>query len=432
MSLLVHSKRRVHWTVLITATIFALSLAQSVHATSSLPSSTTTGVIIPLYTYPGSTWAVVIQAKEANPGVNIVAVINPDNGPGASKDQNYVNGIQALRSAGVTVLGYVHTSYASRPAASVIADINSYKSWYNVSGIFLDEMSNVAGNEGYYSSLNTYIKSLGYTMTVGNPGADTIPGYIGTVDVIVIYENAGLPSPSSVTGWHSSYAKSNFASISYGVDAVNQTYITSISNSVGYIYLTSGDLPNPYGALPSYLGGLVAALGVQPASNIQSQTTTTTATTSSSTNTSSTASATISSSTNSTMAASTTSTSTVSNSSTTTSITSSSSATSTATTSATSTTTAVSSPISSSTTSSSTTSTTALSSTTSPVTTATATPSPIGTTAISQPTVSNTTLTTNGPITILHSVIIGFLGFLSYLRREIIMGARVILSILRL
>jgi hypothetical protein len=265
--------RRVHWAAFAIAIIFVLSAANTPHVASALSSSPATGVIIPLYTYPGSTWTAVIQAKVANPGVSIVAVINPDNGPGASQDPNYVSGIQALRSAGVIVLGYVHTSYAARPAASVIADINSYKSWYNVSGIFLDEMSNVAGNEGYYSSLNTYIKSLGYTMTVGNPGADTIPGYIGTVNVIVVYENLGLPSPSAISGWHASYAKSNFASISYGVGSVNQTYIDSISSSIGYVYLTSGTLPNPYGALPSYFGSLVSALGAQSASNTQSQTT---------------------------------------------------------------------------------------------------------------------------------------------------------------
>jgi hypothetical protein len=250
-------------------------LVGSAHTASASSSSSNTGVIIPLYTYPGSTWTAVIQAKEANPGVTIVAVINPDNGPGSGQDSNYLNGIQALRSAGVVVLGYVRTSYAARPAAAVIADINCYKSWYNINGIFLDEMSNVAGNEGYYSSLNTYIKSLGYTMTVGNPGADTIKGYIGTVDVIVVYEGAGLASPSYLAGWHSSFPKSNFASISYGVGNVNQTYVDSIRDSVGYVYLTSATLPNPYGSVPSYLGPLVAAFGPPSVSSVNTQSTAT-------------------------------------------------------------------------------------------------------------------------------------------------------------
>ncbi len=41
------------------------------------------------------------------PTADIVAIINPDNGPGASKDPGYVTGIQQLVSAGVTVVGCV-------------------------------------------------------------------------------------------------------------------------------------------------------------------------------------------------------------------------------------------------------------------------------------------------------------------------------------
>jgi hypothetical protein len=85
-------------------------------------------LIVPLYTYPGVSWTNIINAKHANPGVAMVTIINPDTGPGASKDQNYVSGINNLRAAGVVVLGYDHTSYAARPLADVEADINSYKS----------------------------------------------------------------------------------------------------------------------------------------------------------------------------------------------------------------------------------------------------------------------------------------------------------------
>ena len=246
------------------ATVFLASALAVPSSAFASPASSRTGVIIPLYTYPGSAWASVIQAKTAHPHVPIIAVINPDNGPGASLDQNYASGIQALRSAGITVLGYVYTGYAARPAASVIADIDSYKGWYNVSGIFLDQMSNAVGHEGYYSSLNTYAKSLGFALTVGNPGANTIPSYVGTVDMMIIYESAGLPSLSALAGWHTDYAKSNFATISYGISSVNQTFIASASKYAGYVYLTSGNLPNPYGSLPSYFDRLVAALRLRP------------------------------------------------------------------------------------------------------------------------------------------------------------------------
>ena len=233
--------------------------AHSVMVSQSTLSSPT-GVIVPLYSYPGSDWNVVEQAKLAHPSVPIVAIINPNNGPGGSQDQNYVAGVNNLRSAGVTILGYVHTSYAARSSTSVIADINTYKSWYNVSGIFFDEMSNVPANAAYYSALSTYAKSIGFEFTVGNPGGPVPTSYIGSVDCIVAYENQSLPSISSLSSLQTSFSKNGLAAISYGVNALSTSYTSSVANYVGYIYVTNAGLPNPYSELPPYFSSLVASL----------------------------------------------------------------------------------------------------------------------------------------------------------------------------
>src|SRR5439155_26232384 len=66
----------------------------------------------------------------------------------------------ALPISGIIVIGYVATGYASKLISSLESQISSYKNWYSVNGIFFDEMSSVQGNEGYYSTLNTYVKSL--------------------------------------------------------------------------------------------------------------------------------------------------------------------------------------------------------------------------------------------------------------------------------
>src|SRR2546428_2645238 len=222
--------------------------------------ATTTGVIVPLYTYPDSTWDTVAQAKIAHPSVPVVAIINPNNGPGSSKDANYVTGIQKLHSAGVVVLGYVATGYGSRSTGSVDADIDTYKSWYSLNGIFFDEMSNAPGDESHYYNLSQYAKSQGFTFTVGNPGTDTLSSYIGTVDNIVIYETGGLPSISSLGGWYTNYDKSNFSTLSYGVGTISQSFLTSESSYVGYTYITNDNLPNPWDSVPPYFATLVADL----------------------------------------------------------------------------------------------------------------------------------------------------------------------------
>jgi hypothetical protein len=241
-------------TILLMITTPLTILPHQAHATSQ------TGVMIALYTYPDSTWTAVAQAKLAHPSVPVVAIINPNNGPGSSRDANYVSGIQELHNAGVVVLGYDATGYASNSASSVKSLMNTWKSLYTIDGIFFDEMANWSGPESYYSDLTSYAKSLGYTMTVGNPGTDTIPSYIGTVDNLMIYENPGLPALSALQGWHTSYDKSNFSMIAFGVNSLSQSFITSASSNVGYLYITNDVLPNPYDTVPSYFATEVADL----------------------------------------------------------------------------------------------------------------------------------------------------------------------------
>jgi hypothetical protein len=308
--------------------ILMLVIVFPMRATSAVVSASTTGIMIPLYTYPGSTWTNVIAVQNANPGVPIVAIINPNSGPGATMDPNYVSGILSLQAAGVTVIGYVPTGYGSRSISDVESMVNDYKSWYPVTGIFFDEMANVAGYEGYYSALNAYAKSLGFTYTVGNPGADTIPSYIGTVDTIVIYENQGLPSLSTLEGWHSDYGKANFAMMAYGVQNINQSYPSTASPHVGYIYITNAELPNPYDALPPYLAVVASALAANATSSTTTSTTSTTTTTSTTSTTSTSTSSTTSTSTTSTTSSTSTTSTTTSTTSTSTSSTSSATTTS--------------------------------------------------------------------------------------------------------
>ncbi len=227
-----------------------------------------TGIMVPLYTYPSSTaWDDMVKVKTAYPSIPTIAIINPSNGPGSSKDSNYSSGIQKLQSAGIGVLGYVSTAYSSRSTTAIQADIDAYKSWYpSINGIFFDEMANWAGKEDYYKDMNAYAKSKGYTFTVGNPGADTISSYVGTVDNIIIYERDGVPALSYLTGWHTNHAKNNFSIIPYKVGSLDNTFVASSSAYVGYMFLTSDDLPNPWDSLPAYYEALASAVNSANAS----------------------------------------------------------------------------------------------------------------------------------------------------------------------
>ena len=141
-------------TACVVALLFGAFFSAGVNIIRADAASTTgqVGVIIPLYTYPtDSSWSAVAAAKESYPSVPIIAIINPNSGPGSSQDENYVSGITNLEAAGVTVIGYVATGYGSNSISSMESQINDYQSWYpNIQGIFFDEMS-TSGSEQSYS-----------------------------------------------------------------------------------------------------------------------------------------------------------------------------------------------------------------------------------------------------------------------------------------
>jgi hypothetical protein len=224
--------------------------------------SSSTGTIVPLYTPPTDpSWAAVEAAKKAHPSVPVVVVINPADGPGAAVDPAYTSGIAQLVGAGVKVVGYVHTLYAARPAADAETDMETWRSFYpGVTGIFLDEQANVAGHEDYYKQLDSYAKSRGFDFTIGNPGADTAPTYVGTVDVMLIYESPGLPALSFLAGWHARFDRHNFGIIPYGVPAIDPAYVQAARAQVGYIYVQSDNMPNPWDTVPADFDSLLAQL----------------------------------------------------------------------------------------------------------------------------------------------------------------------------
>src|SRR2546425_284008 len=261
------------------ATVLLLGLVGAAATRTSFAATSNSGIVIPLYTYPtDGSWSASLQAKKAHPNVPIIAIINPSDGPGGSSDSNYVQGVKNFQAAGIIVIGYVATGYASHGMSDLDAQISRYKNWYSVNGIFFDEMSNNQGNENYYSTLNTYVKSLGMTMTMGNPGTSVPSSYIGTPDSLCIFEQGGLPTLSYLSSY-SGHPKSNFAYIGLSVSSLNTSYEVSSSKYVKWIYITDAGGGNPYDVLPSYFMNEVAALDAGTQSSTSTSTTTSRTTT---------------------------------------------------------------------------------------------------------------------------------------------------------
>jgi hypothetical protein len=309
MNQLQESSRKKTYLSFAVLSLLAISIAGvfAVRPSFAATTSTGAGVVIPLYNTPDSTWTTVAQTAKANPNVPIVVIMNPDSGPGSSQSSSFLSGVQGLQAAGVTVLGYVWSNYGSASTSSVESQISDYKSWYHVNGIFFDGMANANGYQSWYSSLSSYVYSLGMTFTMGNPGTSTLDSYIGTVNSLTIYENPGYPSISFIT--YPGYPASDFSLIAYGVTSYDASFVTEAASLVGYIYIDSLGGNNPYSTLSSYFADTVATLAAlnPPASGSTSSTssdptsttTSTTATSSSSTSRTSTSTSTTSKSTSS-------------------------------------------------------------------------------------------------------------------------------------
>lgn len=220
-------------------------------------------VLIPLYIYPDASWDEVAAAANQVP---ITAIINPNSGPGTGgPDLPYQQGLNKLRAACVTILGYVYTSYGSRPLPEVKADIDQYDLYFNLHGIFLDEVASSPDELSYYADLYKYVKSKADSyQVVLNPGTQIDESYISLSqpagDMVVIFEGSSndpsndwqhyLPSP-----YVPNYPRDHFAAIihtSPSSATMRSDIDLAVARHIGYVYVTDDIMDNPYNLLPTY------------------------------------------------------------------------------------------------------------------------------------------------------------------------------------
>ncbi|MEQ1742315.1 MAG: spherulation-specific family 4 protein [Candidatus Nitrotoga sp.] len=233
-------------------------------------------ILLPAYFYPSSDsnqsfWDEMTAAAGQ---VSITAIMNPDSGPGLSVNSDYTTAVDAFRAAGGKVVGYAHTSYGARSQADVLSAVASYSSFYNIDGIFLDEMSNTSGDLAYYQSLYNSIKSTnpGYRI-FGNPGTNTLESYLTAADVLVTFENQTGYDAFTPDTWTSNYTADHFAHLLYNVTdetAMLANVALAADRNVGYLYITDDTLPNPWDTLPHYWDAEVSAVSAisEPSSGL--------------------------------------------------------------------------------------------------------------------------------------------------------------------
>lgn len=238
---------------------FSLLLHLSGSSCAQETAQTKTGILFPFYLYPTqATIQPLLNAKKQYPNVPIRAILNPNSGPGASKNKDYANAVSQLKKAGISVLGYVSTNYGKRKQSLVNKEIENWQSWYRPDGIFLDEMSL---NHSYYSQATAFAKSLGVKYVVGNPGTNIDLSAGQDVDTVTIFESPNLPNLSSFNAWKKAYPADKIALLAYRISPLPTKFITDASQTFGWIFITDdGADGNPWDAYPSYFLDLVKLL----------------------------------------------------------------------------------------------------------------------------------------------------------------------------
>ncbi len=219
---------------------------------------------IPSYFYPGPLWTTL---EAAAPTVGL-AIINPNSGPGEKPDPAYANQVKSLKASHILTLGYVHTSYTKRDFEEVRKEVERYVQWYQVDGIFYDEVSNTRAEIPYYLRCRKLAQSLRpKAFVVLNPGTQTDEGYMAACDVLVNFESGytAYEQEYRAPDWIKRYPAKRFWHIVLQVptEAEMRAVIRqSKERHAGWMFVTAYGDPNPYDKLPdaAYWTGELAAL----------------------------------------------------------------------------------------------------------------------------------------------------------------------------
>ena len=221
-------------------------------------------IAIPAYFYPGPLWT---TARLGAPRIGTM-IMNPASGVGSQPDANYVAAVKAAQVAGIKVLGYVATAYgnvALRPLAGILAEIDLYKQWYAVDGIFLDETASALADLPYYRAIARHIRSASGGFVMLNPGVFPDQGYVKLADTTVVFENtyASYTAAWTAPTWLYKYPAGKFTHLVHatpGTTAMADALRLSAARNAGNIYVTDDVLPNPWDTLPGYWAALLAAM----------------------------------------------------------------------------------------------------------------------------------------------------------------------------
>jgi hypothetical protein len=245
----------------IMAVFFAAALCPITMAQESPEKAPTLKLLVPAYFYPAGNgakeWDKLIAAADR---AAIVAIVNPASGPGRRVDPNYTAILKrAAETKRLTLIGYVTTSYAKRPAADVKADVDQWQKLYpGIHGIFFDEQASAAEHVDYQAELYRYVRETrALKLVITNPGTTCDEGYVAkpAADAVCLFEGPKRYDAAALPGWRGKYPADRAAVLSYQIEAaaaMERLISFAAEMRLGYCYVTDAAGKNPWDRLPKY------------------------------------------------------------------------------------------------------------------------------------------------------------------------------------
>lgn len=183
-----------------------------------------------------------------------LVILNLANGPGLRPDPAFFPALRRLREAGVAVVGYVDTNYGQRPSSAVLADLDRFLQWYDVTGVCFDRVSVTAEDLGHYAVLARSAREIGARVVVFNHGAHPLAAYAQHADVLGTFEGPWRAYLQlAVPRWTRSMAAHKFYHVVYSVprDSFGDAFLLASGRRAGCVYVTDHGGTNPYDCLPT-------------------------------------------------------------------------------------------------------------------------------------------------------------------------------------
>jgi hypothetical protein len=196
----------------------------------------------------------------------LVAILNPNSGPGEQPDPNYDKVITRASAAGLALIGYVDADHGNRPVSKINEDIDRYSRFYpSIQGIFLDGQATSPAEVVHCAEVCEYArKKPNFRLIIANPGTVCAREYFSrtALDAACLFDDPWRESSLALPPWTDKYAD-RIAMVVHDVRTAAQMrglVQKAARKKWGYFLITDRAGVNPWDRLPSYWDDEVAAV----------------------------------------------------------------------------------------------------------------------------------------------------------------------------